>query len=819
MPRASGIIKHRELVTLRLVPGRHTSNRTNYRLFHTLHELGELKEPFLKRISWRPLRVRESEQLWWDIILTPDTARFYITVPVGPWVDWIKSKIERMWDDVVVSLATEEDADLIRMSDSSVVSKMGLKRHNMFSLANDRREETHPIGDMLGVIDDLKEGEKIRLAIKFDPVDRILWQNSAQNAHKRFTDGKMPKRGAGSPRDLFALMFHLIFWMLGQAMEAFVAFLPGGSKYESPLTLQRDDRDRGEVLVDGRLSRATFEKANLPAFKCDCFVVAQAGDSIRGESLLTTIAGALGSEMDENNEWVRTKAEPGVIKWINTRQLRSRSIDKVVLSTKEFGKLAQLPTAGVQDQYRQQIMASEKLSLDLPACITGEGMPYGVAESRGQQVPVSFPVKNPDEVVKVSVLIGESGSGKTTAIINRALGALAAGKSIFFYDFTNRKPLDQLLNALPEPFPDDHIVCLNYGNREWPIGTAWNEVRYGIPGGHEDVLASEFWTFFSRYADDGVARTRRWMKKAALACADAGCMDPLNITLMLLSKQFREQVLARVTDPILLATWEQWDMASDRNQMTMAEPVLSRIDYLLDNRALKNCICQPPKLGPGGKPLIDFRKWADGDARGPYLVLIHVPKVVFSAAGLDAMMAWLNAKEWLMTLTRNDGLPECLIIKDEVHQIPSLAAKAEEQIVEGRKYRVGPVWAFHSLAQVEKISPSLARILRANNPNIHLLKSDEDTYRMLGNQLAPFSLEQDLLKMENHWAVNRWRVEGRDQVFMCKLHDKPPVTKDRTHLWDLHSRIYGRPKEEVATEIAAREMMLFGITEKKMMQK
>lgn len=810
----SGIFKRRELVTLRLVPGRSTSNKVNYRLFHTLHELGELKESFTRRLSLKPLQLTEPEQLWWDVILTPDHARFYITLPAGEWVDWVRGKTERMWDGVVVSPANGEDNKLLEVTTGSVY-RLSLKRHNMFSLAVDRREETHPLGDILGVLADLKEGEKVRLAVKFDPVCRIKWQSAAQAAHKRFTAGQMPGRGGTKPGQVAGEVVHMVAWVLGQAMETFAAILPGGgsAKYRSPLTLQRKDRARNEVLVDGRLSRHTFEKANLPVFGCECYVIAQTKDNTRGESIITSVVGALASEMNDNNEWVRIKMNGNTIQGINARQVKRQGVDRVALSIKELAKIAQLPTAGIQDQYRRQVMASEKLSLDLPAVLTGTGIPYGVAETRGKKVPVNFPATSPDEVVKVAIFVGESGSGKTTAVINRALGALTAGKSVFMYDFTNRQPLDQLLNALPADFPDDHIVCLNYGNRSRPIGTAWTEVQYGIPGGHEDVLTSEFWTFFSRYADDGVARTRRWLKKAALACAEAGCLDPLNVTLMLLSKQFRRQVLEKVKDPILLATWQQWERASDANRITMAEPIMSRIDYLLDNRALKYCICQAPKSGPDGKPLIDFRRWADGDKHGPYLVLIHVPKVVFSAAGLDAMMAWLNAKEWLMTLTRDEKLSECLVIKDEIHQIPSIAAKAEEQIVEGRKYRVGQVWAFHSLAQVEKISPSLVKILKANNPNLHLLKSDEDTYKLLKNQLQPFEMENDLLKMGQHWAVNRWHVGGKPCVFMCNLQGPTKVIKDRLYLWDMHSKTYGRPIESVAAEIAAREMMLLELME------
>jgi hypothetical protein len=59
----------------------------------------------------------------------------------------------------------------------------------MFSLAVDRREETHPVGDVLGAPDDLKDGEKVCLAIKFGPINRLKWQNAAQNAHKRFNTG------------------------------------------------------------------------------------------------------------------------------------------------------------------------------------------------------------------------------------------------------------------------------------------------------------------------------------------------------------------------------------------------------------------------------------------------------------------------------------------------------------------------------------------------------------------------------------------------------------------------------------------------------
>ena len=799
-------LKFRELVTLRLVPGRGTSNKTNYRFFHTLHELGDLREPIKKRIVFKPFSILDREFLWWDVVLTADTARFYVTVP-AEWENWVLSKVQRIWEGVVVSHADIEDLELLKID--GITCKLSLKRHNMFSLAVDRREETHPIGEVLGVLDDLQDKEKVRVVVRLDPISRVRWHKAAESAHKRFGKGKLPKRGVGGPKQLIMGILHINFWLLGQVMEAFASFLPGGGKYRSPLSLQKDDIDRGEIMVDGKLSRSTSEKANLPAFSCSSFVVVESRDTVRSEGLLASVIGALSSEMDENNEWVKVKQKPGVIQFINQRQV-TMGLDKVVLSTKELGKLCQLPTAGVQDLYRKQVMASEKLSVDLSPELTGAGIPYGVAECRGKNVPVSFPLSRPDEVVKVNVFIGDSGSGKTTAIQNRVLGALAAGKSVFCYEFAKREFLDEIMSALPADFPEEKIVCLDHGNKQWPICPTWTECGYGIEDAG-DVIAGEFWTFFSQGGGAELARTQMWLKHAALSCADAGCLDPLNVVLMLLSKSFRGEVLQNVSDPLLKGMWAQWDKASEANQIAMAAPIISRLNHVLGHRHLKYSLCQKSKLGKDGKPLIDMRKWADGG----YLVLHYIPKSAFGAAALDTFMGWYNAKEWLMTLARPLNAPECLVFKDEVHQIPSLSLKAEEQIVEGRKYRVGQNWAFHSWAQIEKMSPSLFKILKANNPNICLLKSDEDTYRMLAKMMQPFDLEKDLLKMDNWSAVNKWRVGGKDLTFMCKLNGPVRKVKDRGYLWERHSKLYGRAKDEVAADVVRREMALFEVTERK----
>jgi len=73
-----------------------------------LHSLGELRQGLRARISLRPFGILEKEQVWWDIVLSQDSIRFYITLPKGEWSSWAKAKIERLWDGVVVSEASEK---------------------------------------------------------------------------------------------------------------------------------------------------------------------------------------------------------------------------------------------------------------------------------------------------------------------------------------------------------------------------------------------------------------------------------------------------------------------------------------------------------------------------------------------------------------------------------------------------------------------------------------------------------------------------------------------------------------------------------------
>ncbi len=252
--------------------------------------------------------------------------------------------------------------------------------------------------------------------------------------------------------------------------------------------------------------------------------------------------------------------------------------------------------------------------------------------------------------------------------------------------------------------------------------------------------------------------------------------------------------------------WETFNTFTEARQRQIAEPILARIDYLLDDDMLRNALCQMP-LRAGGKPLIDFRRWADGDGVGPYCVLVRVPKSVLGEHATDALMTWLNTKLWLAVLTRADQPLEarrpCFAIYDEPHQFASIAGRAREQFVEGRKWRLGLVWSFHSWAQLDK---ELGRIIKAAGPHLLLFATSKEAWEDLREEIAPYTVEEALALPRFSALLRLTAGGGPVSPFLVRALRPPSRVRSRG---SLRRHSYARPLETVERQILEREREMF----------
>ncbi len=214
-----------------------------------------------------------------------------------------------------------------------------------------------------------------------------------------------------------------------------------------------------------------------------------------------------------------------------------------------------------------------------------------------------FPVSHYDTLCLLRVFIWEMGSGKTVAGSSFALGVLRAGFSCFALDVADGQLVDRVRDGLPTGFPKDHIVVLDVGNLEHPIPLDWSEVALG---GRRlaNRRAAQFCEFYSRFTDDPGGRTRRWIKKAAEATGG----DIFGSVLILISDAYRRERLKKIEDPMVKIAWEQFDAMTHAAQRQLAEPVMNRIDYLLDDDPLPAAQDRRPRPAGHRFPAVGRRR-------------------------------------------------------------------------------------------------------------------------------------------------------------------------------------------------------------------
>lgn len=149
-----------------------------------------------------------------------------------------------------------------------------------------------------------------------------------------------------------------------------------------------------------------------------------------------------------------------------------------------------------------------------------------------------------------------------------------------------------------------------------------------------------------------------------------------------------------------------WNATSESDRQAIIRPIQTRISMLMDEERIADHTLQPDRTDENGKPLISFRKWADGD-KFPYFVGIRIPKDFFLETGTDALATFVISKLWLAILSRYD-IPKdqrrpCVFIQDEPHQFPSALELYRSVVRESRKWRLKLMWLGHTLEDFKDI--------------------------------------------------------------------------------------------------------------------
>ena len=213
-----------------------------------------------------------------------------------------------------------------------------------------------------------------------------------------------------------------------------------------------------------------------------------------------------------------------------------------------------------------------------------------------------FGIKTDDRRRHIYIL-GKTGMGKTTLLENMVLSDINAGHGVAYID-PHGDTAEKILDFIPAKRIND-VVYFNPADMEYPVGfnileTANDEQKHLVASGLMGV-------FKKIWPDVWSARMEYILLNCVLALLDYPGATLLGINRLLVDKEYRARVSAKIRNPIVKTFWvAEFTSWSEKYATEAIAPVQNKVGQFLSARSSATSW---PRLSP---PSIRGRSWTRG---------------------------------------------------------------------------------------------------------------------------------------------------------------------------------------------------------------
>lgn len=389
-------------------------------------------------------------------------------------------------------------------------------------------------------------------------------------------------------------------------------------------------------------------------------------------------------------------------------------------------------------------------------------------------------------------IVGKTGTGKTTLIKNMVIQDIVNGSGVCVID-PHGEFVEELLEKIPVERKDD-VIYFNPADPDFFIG--FNPLELPDPK-YKHLVASGLMGIFTKiWANTWSARMEYILNNAILALLETPNSTLLGITRILVDKDFRQQVVANVKDPVVKAFWineyEQWQ---DKFRNEAIAPIQNKVGQFLSTAMIRNVVGQAKST----ISIFDIMNTSK-------IFLVNVSKGRIgedNSALLGAMMITqlqLSAMERIR-IPEEERLDFYLY----VDEFQNFATDSFAGILsEARKYRLNLIIAHQYTAQlVTDTSTKVRDAVFGNVGTMIVFRVGAADAEFLESEFDPEFTPQDLVALPNRQIYLKLMVDGvTSRPFSATT--LPPFRVKSSLPEDIiqASRArYGRPREQVEEEI------------------
>lgn len=360
---------------------------------------------------------------------------------------------------------------------------------------------------------------------------------------------------------------------------------------------------------------------------------------------------------------------------------------------------------------------------------------------------LSFGIHREDKLRHVYI-IGKTGVGKSNLIANLARSDMVSNKGICVID-PHGDLIDDIIGQVPSYRIND-VVLFDVSDREWPVG--FNVLEYERPE-EKSLIASSIVSIFKKLYDNSWGpRLEYILRNVILSILEYPNATLMHLVRVLTDKNFREEVLEYVKDPVILKfRRDEFDAWPDKQREEAISPISNKVGQFTSSQIIRNIFWQ-------AKGKINFRKLMDEGK----IILINLSKGKIGEDNTNLLGSFIVSKIQIDAMSRADieesQRKDFYLYIDEFQNFATESFAAI--LSEARKYKLGLIVANQYSSQLDPLTKSA---IFGNVGTIISMTLGYDDAVVMANQFKSMVLANDFLdipkykayiKLMIHWVVS-----------------------------------------------------------------
>jgi hypothetical protein len=332
-------------------------------------------------------------------------------------------------------------------------------------------------------------------------------------------------------------------------------------------------------------------------------------------------------------------------------------------------------------------------------------------------------------------IIGKTGMGKSTLLENLAIQDIQNGEGLCFID-PHGGTAETLLSYVPEHRIKDVVYFAPF-DQEYPVGL---NVMEDLGRDKRPLVVSGLMGAFKKvWVDAWSARMEYILNNAMLALMETPGSTLLGVNRMFADKNYRDMIVANVTDPSVRAFWvDEYAKYSDKFATEATAAIQNKVGQFAANPLIRNMVGQP-------KSTFDIRKLMDEKK----IFIVNLSKGRMGEGNANLVGSMLITKIYLAAMSRADVGPE--VVKSlppfylYVDEFQSFANESFADILsEARKYKLSLTIAHQ---YIEQMSDEVRAAVFGNVGTMIAFRVGSYDAEVLEKEFAPVFLAEDIVNL------------------------------------------------------------------------